>query len=170
MPGIKFFFASGACSLAPHILHEAGLDSKLVQTTYYKLNPKMHVPVIIINGEIITKSPAVNIIIPQLSPNKKFLGETPLETVRVYKWMNYISSTLHKTSYGHLFRPWRWTTSEDPIVHAGMKAKGEEIVARCFKHIESRLREDAVYAVGDDRTAVDPFLYSMYRWSGLREA
>ncbi|KAL4790579.1 hypothetical protein BDV19DRAFT_333061 [Aspergillus venezuelensis] len=178
MPDIKFFFASGACSLAPHILlHEAGLDFEPMQvrnegtevvfpSDYYKLNSKMRVPVIVVDGEIITESPAVNTIISQLSPNKKFLGKTPLETVRVCEWMNYISGTLHGTGYGHLFRPARWTTSEDPIVHAGIKAKGEEIVARCFEHIESRLREGAVYAVGDDVTAVDPFLYSMYRWSG----
>ncbi|KAL4938440.1 hypothetical protein BDV06DRAFT_56388 [Aspergillus oleicola] len=178
MPDIEFFFASGACSLAPHILlHEAGLDFQPLQikhegtevvfpSDYYKLNPKMRVPVIVVDGEIITESPAVSTVISQFSPNNKFMGKTPLETVRVYEWMNYISGTLHGTGYGHLFRPWRWTTSEDAAVHAGIKEKGKEIVTRCFEHIESRLRENVVFAVGDELTAVDPFLYSMYRWSG----
>ncbi|KAL4925279.1 glutathione S-transferase family protein [Aspergillus undulatus] len=181
MSDIKFFFASGACSLSPHILlHEAGLNFEPMQIKreetevvfppdYYKLNPKMRVPVIVVDGEIITESPAVCTIISQLSPGKKFMGNTPLETVRVYEWMNWISGTLHGTGYGHLFRPWRWTTSEDAKVHAEIKEKGKEIVANCFEHIESRLREDAVFAVGEELTAVDTFLYSMYRWSTYAE-
>ncbi|KAL4783598.1 hypothetical protein BJX76DRAFT_357861 [Aspergillus varians] len=177
MVDIKFFFAPGACSLAPHILlHEAGLDftplpvgiqgTKVIfPADYHALNPKMRVPVIVVDGEIITELPAVCTIISQLSPGSKFMGKTPLETVRVYEWLNYISGTLQGTGYGLFFRPWRWTTSEDAEILDGVRQKGREITIGCFEHIESKLREDAVVAVGNQMTAVDPFLYAIYRWA-----
>ncbi|KAL3459694.1 glutathione S-transferase [Aspergillus heterothallicus] len=175
MPDIKFFFAPGACSLAPHILlHEAGLSYTPLQSNYagveiqfpadYKaLNPKMRVPVIVVDSEVITELPAVSTIISQLAPEKNFFGKTSLETVRVYEWMNYLSGTVHSAGFGHLFRPWRWTTDEDPKAHAGIKARAKENVEEAFAYIEGKLQGD--HTVGDGLTAVDAFLYPLYRWA-----
>jgi glutathione S-transferase len=179
MPNIKFFHAPGACSLAPHILlHEAGLpyEPLLIQYNgteiqfkpeYKDLNPKMRVPVIVVDGEVITELPAVCTIISQLAPGKDFVGKTPLETVRVYEWMNYLSGTVHSSAFGHMFRPWRWTTDPDPKVHEGIKDKARESVIEAFAYIESKLQGE--YAVGDALTAVDAFLYPLYRWVSKRE-
>ncbi|KAL2859206.1 glutathione S-transferase [Aspergillus pseudodeflectus] len=179
MPDIKFFHAPGACSLAPHILlHEAGLryEPLLIQydgfeiqfsPEYKNLNPKMRVPVIVVDGEVITELPAVCTIISQLAPAKNFMGKTPLETVRVYEWMNYLSGTVHSAAFGHLFRPWRWTTDPDPTVHQGIKDKARENVIEAFAYIESKLQGE--HAVGDELTAVDAFLYPLYRWAGKRD-
>lgn len=177
MTDIKFFFSPGACSLAPHILlHEAGLDftplkierngtEVIFPQDYYDVNPKMRVPVILVGDEVITELPAVCTIISHLSKEKRFMGETPLDTVRVYEWLNYLSGTVHASAFGHLFRPWRWTTSEDPEIHNGIKEKARENATAAFEYIENRLRDDGVYAVGHDLTAVDAFLYAMYRWA-----
>ncbi|KAL4922088.1 hypothetical protein BDW62DRAFT_76993 [Aspergillus aurantiobrunneus] len=181
MADIRFFFAAGACSLGPHILlHEGGLhftpmpikrhDTEVeFPPDYHALNPKMRVPVIVVDGEIITEVPAVCTIISQLFPGGKFMGKTPLETVRVYEWLNYLSGTLHATGYGHFFHPWRWTTSDDATIHDGIKHKGEEVIIGCLSYIESRLRQDVVFAVGDELTVVDAFLYAMYRWTKSAE-
>ncbi|KAL2840541.1 glutathione S-transferase [Aspergillus pseudoustus] len=175
MPDIKFFFAPGACSLAPHILlHEAGLSYEPLQINYagvevqfpadYKaLNPKMRVPVIVVDGEVITELPAVSTIISQLAPGHNFFGKTPLETVRAYEWMNYLSGTVHNAGFGHLIRPWRWTTDEDPKAHQRIKERAKESVEEAFAYIEGRLQ--GVYAVGEELTAVDAFLYPLYRWA-----
>ncbi|KAL2807916.1 hypothetical protein BJX63DRAFT_410798 [Aspergillus granulosus] len=175
MPDIKFFFAPNACSLAPHILlHEARLPYTPLQINYagvelqfppeYKsLNPKMRVPVIVVDGDVITELPAVSTIISQLVPEKNFMGKTPLETVRVYEWMNYLSGTVHSAGLGHLFRPWRWTTDEDPKAHDGIKEKARENIIESFGYIEGKL--DGIHAVGEGLTAVDAFLYPLYRWA-----
>lgn len=177
MTDIKLFFWPGSCSLAPHILlHEAGLDFTPLKVEargnevvfpqdYRDVNPKMRVPVILVGDEVITELPAVCTIISQLSKEKKVMGQTPLETVRVYEWLNYLSGTVHASAFGHLFRPWRWTTSDDPEIHNGIKEKAKENAIGCFEYIESRLRDEVAFAVGHDLTAVDGLLYAMYRWA-----
>ncbi|OJJ07348.1 hypothetical protein ASPVEDRAFT_202097 [Aspergillus versicolor CBS 583.65] len=177
MTDVKFFFFPGACSLAPHILlHEAGIDFTPLKVErngtevvfpqeYRDVNPKMRVPVIVVGDEVITELPAVCAIISQLSKEKKFMGRTPLDTVRVYEWLNYLSGTVHASAFGHLFRPWRWTTSDDLEIHNVIKEKARENITVSFEYIESRLRDGIVYAVGHDLTAVDAFLYAMYRWA-----
>ncbi|KAL2815285.1 glutathione S-transferase [Aspergillus cavernicola] len=175
MPDIKYFFAPGACSIAPHILlHEASIQYTPLQSKYAgvevqfpeefrKLNPKMRVPVLVVDDDVITELPAVSTMISILAPRKQFMGKTPLETVRVYEWMNYLSGTLHATGFGLFFRPWRWTTDPDSKIHEGIKEKSRDIIVESFGYIESRLK--GTYAVGEALTAVDPFLYAMYRWA-----
>ncbi|KAL2867808.1 glutathione S-transferase family protein [Aspergillus lucknowensis] len=178
MPDIKFFFAPGACSVAPHVLlHEAGLPYEPIQynyaateiqfpADYTALNPKRRVPVLVVDGEVITELPAVSTMISQLAPEKQFFGKTPLETVRVYEWLNYLSGTVHTGTYGQMIRPWRWTTDADPKAHERVKDKARERLVENFAIIEDKLQ--GVYAVGDGLTAVDPFLYILYRWAKTR--
>ncbi|RDW68719.1 glutathione S-transferase family protein [Aspergillus mulundensis] len=177
MPDIKLFFTPGACSLAPHILlHETNLDFTplLIKpnglevdfpSDYKALNPKMRVPVIVVDGEVVTEVPAICTLISQLSPNNKIMGATPLETVRIYEWLNYLSGTVHAAGFGLLFRPWRWTVSGDEEVHVGIKEKARENIRAAFELIEGRLTEESTFALGDELTAVDAFLYPLYRWA-----
>ncbi|KAE8389616.1 glutathione S-transferase GST-6.0 [Aspergillus alliaceus] len=177
MPEIKFFFASGACSLCPHILlHEIEADYQPVQVInngpevkfsedFHRINPKMRVPVIAVNQEVVTELPAVATIISSLAPEKGLMGRGALDTVRVYEWMNYLSGTLHAGAFGHLFRPDRWTTATDPTSLEAVKLKARERMTECFQHVEGRLQ--GVHAVGDYFTAVDPFLYVFYRWGAI---
>jgi len=171
-PEIKFYFAPGACSLAPHILlHEIGLsftpiamriDETRTEFTkdFHLINPKMRVPVISLDGEIVTEVPAVATAIASLAPGMGLMGRTPLDTVRVYEWMNWMSGTLHGGGFGHLFRPGRW--SDDPAAFEGIKKKALECIRDCFDAIEGKLV--GIHAVGGAFTAVDPYLFVWYRW------
>lgn len=175
MPQIKFYFSAGACSLAPHILlREAGVQFEAVAIErqgaglqfpdYYRsINPKMRVPAITIDGDPITEVPAIATAIASLAPDKYLMGRTPMDTARVYEWMNYLSGTLHSRGFGALFRPQR--LSDDPTSIEGIKAKGLECIKDCFDFIEERLV--GVYAIGGALTAVDPFLFVFFRWGTL---
>ncbi|KAL5333974.1 glutathione S-transferase [Aspergillus crustosus] len=177
MPTVKLFFAPGACSLAPHILlQSSGLDFTPVRIDYKgidvqfpeefrKVNPKMKVPVLIVDDETITELPAICTFISHLAPDKHLMGQTPLENVRILEWLNFLSGTVHSTGYGLFFRPWRWTTSDDKEVIAGIKEKSRQALLEHFDYIESRLSKQPEFAVGDGFTAVDPLLYVMYRWA-----
>ncbi|PLB51432.1 glutathione S-transferase GST-6.0 [Aspergillus steynii IBT 23096] len=177
MPAIKFFFASGACSLCPHILlHEVAAEFQPLQVInhgpevrfsedFHRINPKMRVPVIAVDEEVITELPAVATIIASLAPERHLMGKNPLDTARVYEWMNYLSGTLHAGGFGHLFRPERWTTATDGASLEGVKTKARERVVECFEFIEGRLQ--GIHAVGGYFTAVDPFLYVFYRWGTM---
>jgi len=172
MSTVKFYYAPGACSLAPHILlRETDVPFEAIAnkvdssgTEFIKgfstINAKMRVPVITIDQDTITESPAVATAIAGLAPEMHIMGRTPLDTLRAYEWMNWLSGTLHSQGFGALFRPERY--SDDPAAFDGIQAKGRQHVENCFVEIERKL--NGVYAVGSTFTAVDPYLFVFYRW------
>lgn len=171
---IKFFFSSGACSLCPHILlHEVGTAFEPIQITregpqvnfpadFERVNPKMRVPVIVIDDQVITELAAVVTVIAGLAPEQHLMGKTPMEAARSYEWLNYLSGTVHTSGFGHFLRPQRWTTATDDASIQAVKTRAWGNILDCFQCIESRL--EGVHAVGDSITPVDFFLYVIYRW------
>ncbi|KAF7589732.1 hypothetical protein BBP40_003931 [Aspergillus hancockii] len=174
MPQIKFYYSPDACSIVPHILlHEIGAHFTAIlikmqgidrsfDDSFRQINPKSRVPVIAVDDQIITEVPAISTIISSLRPDACLMGRSPLETVRVYEWMNYISGTVHTASISHFLRPARWTTSSDEAVVETVKQRGLENLVNCCGFIEERL--GGGYSVGDAFTAADAFLYFAYRW------
>jgi glutathione S-transferase len=174
MPDIKFYYAPGACSLAPHILlHECGLGFTAIPIRvketrfafpedFRLINPKMRVPVLSLDAENITEVPAICTAISQLAPDLRFMGRTALETARVYEWMNWLSGTVHGAGFGHLFRPQWWTTEETEEALEGVRVKAREVIEDAFGQIEGKLGGE--WAVGGRFTAVDPYLLVFYRW------
>lgn len=167
-PSIKLWYLPGSCSLASHIvLEEAGLSFELIKKTsdgvldeYKTVNPKLRVPALSIDKNRITENPAVMMAISNLAPDKHLFGKTPLDTVRVVEWANYISGTLHAHAFDGLWRPHLFTS--DPEDHHKIQARSLVTIKECFQYIEQRLK--GVYAVGDSYTVVDPYLLTMYRW------
>jgi glutathione S-transferase len=169
MAAIKLWYSSGACSLAPHILlNEAGIEFESVKLDVHAgypkefrhINPKMKVPVLLIDGQTITENPAIMTAISQLVPDKHLLGKTNLEIVRAYEWMNWISGVVHGQAFGGLFRPHRY--SDDPTTYPSIKARALLTVQECFATIDQDLSSE--HAVGSDFTAVDAYLYVFHRW------
>ncbi|KAB8068364.1 glutathione S-transferase [Aspergillus leporis] len=176
-PLTKFFYAPGSCSLAPHILlHEAGIDFKGIRMrpgeardaypeSFRQINPKMRVPVISVDDEIVSELPAVMTVISSLAPEKQLMGKTSMETVRVYEWLNWLSGTLHSRGFGHYHRPDRF--SDDLTGLEGIRSSAKRTILECFQGVESKLH--GVHAVGDHLTAVDPFLFVFYRWGNKQK-
>lgn len=177
MPEIKFYFAPGACSLAPHILlREIGAEFEAVAMNvnetrvtfpkdFSRINPKMQVPVISLDGDTITEVPAIARAIASLAPEMHLMGRTKLDEARIYEWLSWLSGTLHGGGFGHLFRPQRF--SDDPAAFPGIKAKARESIKDCFDSMEVKL--ESIYAVGGALTAVDPYLFVFYRWGNEAE-
>jgi glutathione S-transferase len=175
-PKIHLYGLAGACSVAPHILlHESGLDfsktiysmSDVVKNGGYpeelkKLNPKGKVPVVVFDNEVVTENPAIFTYISQLAPSKNFFGKTPLETVRAYEWINFLSGTLHSQAYGMFFRPGRFLDVEDGSLDKHVLAQAKTIRDH-YKYIDEKL-DGKKWAVGEDFTAVDAYLYVFYTW------
>lgn len=171
MPDIKLWYSPGACSLAPHVLlHEIRVPFDAVETSvakganltdeFARINPKRRVPVLSLDGEVITEVPAIATAIADLAPERHLTGRTALDRVRVYEWMSWLSGTLHGQGFGGLWRPQRF--SDEPEVLESIRAKSRKTISECFEVIESRLT--GPYSTGDGFTAVDPFLLVFYRW------
>lgn len=178
IPELTLWYSPQACSIAPHILLiEAELDFQLVLakvdmaederfTEEFKaLNPKKRVPVLKMNDEIITEVPAIATAISSLAPDRKFLGQTTLDTIRVYEWFNYLGGVVHGQAYGGLYRPERLV--DEPKLHSAVRDKAVKNLEQSFALIESKMRASGTtYAVGNSFTAVDAYLFVLYRWAG----
>lgn len=171
MTDIKLWYSPGACSLAPHVLlHEIAASFEAIETpvstgatltdAFSRINPKQRVPVLALDGDIITELPAIAAAISSLSPEHHLMGRTPLDRVRAVEWMNWLSGTLHGQGFGCLWRPGRFT--DDAQAFDGIREKGRNTISGCFDMIEQKLQQP--YAVGGAFTAVDPFLLVFHRW------
>lgn len=176
-PKLHLYGIAGSCSMAPHILlNEAGLDhdktiwqlSEFLANGGFSdelkaLNPKAKVPVIQVDDQVVTENIAIFTLISQLAPEKHFLGKAPLDTVRVYEWLSYLSGTLHGRAYGMLLRPERYV--DDAELKSHVLGPAKQAVEESYKYVEERL-EGKKWAVGDDFTVVDAYLFVFYQWGG----
>jgi glutathione S-transferase len=166
---MKLFYASGACSLAPHIVaNEAGIELRLqkvdlktktiaAEGDFFAINPKGSVPALELdNGEILTEGPVIAQYLADLSPEKG-LAPAPgtFARYRLQEWLGYINSELHKT-YSPLFRP------ETP---AETRADRLAYLNRRYALIETRLAASP-YLLGNAFTAADAYLFTVTNWAG----
>lgn len=170
-PELKLWFSPRACSFVPHVaLCEAGLKAELIlaqaQAEEFKsVNPKGRVPVLAIGDEIITEMSAVLTGISWLAPEAHLFGQSSLETIRVYEWLNYLSTTAHAQSFASVWRTERFTN--DPDLYPSIQSRGVENIKDVYALIEGKIAEnDSNYAVGSSFTVVDPFLLLLYLWAG----
>lgn len=127
---------------------------------FRSINPKMRIPVLGIDDEIITELPAILTAISKLTPHLGLLGLNDMETVRVYEWMNWLSGTLHGQAFGALWRPQRFTS--DPNLYSSLQRHAGGTIRGCFDDIEGRL--SGIHSVGNAFTVVDAYLLVFWRW------
>ncbi|KAJ0421733.1 hypothetical protein BJY00DRAFT_311749 [Aspergillus carlsbadensis] len=102
---------------------------------------------------------AVLTAIPSLSPETNLLGRTTLETIRVYKWLNWLSTVAHGQALGSIWRAERY--SKDPSIYPAIREKGLETIRECYEVISEKLAEP-----GTGFAVVDAFLVLLFRWAG----
>jgi glutathione S-transferase len=166
---MRLFYASGACSLSPHIVaHEAGIELRLqkvdlktktmaAEGDFFGVNPKGYVPTLELdNGEVLTEGPVIVQYLADLKPEK---GLAPpagtFERYRLQEWLGFINSELHKT-YSPLFRP------ETP---AETRADRQAYLGKRYAIVEKRL-EGRPYLLGAAFTVADAYLFTVTTWAG----
>lgn len=104
---LSFYFSPGSSSMAPHIaLHEIGvpfeahplsLAAKDTRTPeFLAINPAGKVPVLLIDGRVLTEVAGILFYLARAFPEAKLLpvGDPEIEA-QVVSWMSYIASTIH---------------------------------------------------------------------------
>lgn len=164
---MKLYYSPASCAMSVHIvLEEAGfsydlervdLQTKLTETgkNFNNINEQGAVPLLVLdNGEILTEGAA---IVQYIADQKPASGLTPatgtLERARVYEWLNYLASEMHK-AYIPLFKP---EYSE------AMKEAALVKVKKCYDHVSKKLGSKQ-YALGDKFTVVDAYLFTIINW------
>src|SRR5215216_7067939 len=115
---MKLYYASGACSLAPHIVaREAGLKLDLDKLDFAagktesgekfsEVNPKGYVPALRLDsGEVLTE---VATLVQYLADRAPQSGLAPangtMERYRLQEWLTFVSTEIHK-GFGPLWKP-----------------------------------------------------------------
>jgi glutathione S-transferase len=169
--GMKLYFASGACSISPHVaLREAGIPFDLVRvdfmrgkslpdgTPFTSINPKGYVPALgLDDGQILTEGVAMIQYIADLVPEKKLAPPNgTFERVRFQELLNFIATELHKGT-GPLF---------SPKINDEYRAFVMEKLALRFEHLDQLVKNNpSGWSFGDGFTVADGYaLYALRTW------
>jgi glutathione S-transferase len=164
---VKLYYATGACSLSPHIaLQEAGLayTLKRVDTKTHKLadgsdfgaiNGKGYVPVLELDdGTRLTEGPAIVQYIADLAPQSGLApANGTFERYRLQEWLNFITSEIHK-AFGPLFDP----NAAEPV-----KQWAKERLNKRLEWTAGRLA-GRPYLLGERFSVADAYLFTVLNW------
>jgi glutathione S-transferase len=103
---IVLYYAPNTCALAPYVtLTEANASFEVKPLnfrknehrlpTYLRLNPKHKVPLLMIDGEPLTESPAIQIWIARNFPQAKLLPSDPWQELKAISILSWCSSNIH---------------------------------------------------------------------------
>jgi glutathione S-transferase len=172
---MKLYYAPGACSLSPHVVaREAGLAVALERVElgrhphrtetgedFAAINPKGYVPVLRLDdGQLLSEGAAIVQYLADLAPASG-LAPKPgtFEHYRLQEWLTFIGTELHK-----MFSPWLFHPEYGELAAETARAKIAKRFATLDLHLASR-----AYLLGETFTVADAYLFTIVRWSQLKD-
>ena len=166
---MKLFYATGTCSLSPHIvLLEAGLPFSMVKVDlktkkteggvdYFTINSKGAVPALELDdGRVLTEGPAV---VQYIADQKPESGLAPragtFERYQLMEILNYITSEVHK-GFSPLF---------NPAASAEVKEAAVSTLTKKFDWLSGFLGNRS-FLMGNTFTVADAYLFTVLNWTG----
>jgi glutathione S-transferase len=170
---MKLYYATGTCSLSPHIVAaEAGLALATERvdisaaphrtadgTDFTTINPNGYVPALVLDdGSVLTEGAAIVQLLADLAPASGLAppAGTP-ERYRFQAWLNFIATELHK-----MFSPWLF----HPEFGAQIQDVARGKIATRLAHVEHELATRGPFLMGERFTAADAYLFTIVGWSG----
>jgi glutathione S-transferase len=168
---MRLYYATGACSLAPHIaLEEAGDRFELSRVDlaanqqnsaeFLRVNPKARVPTLTDGDWVLTEAPAILRYIAARHPAAGLWPWDPRQEARCAEWLAWISSTIH-VSAGHVRRAARYAS--DPRAVEDVAATAKKTCRELWQTVEARIGEGP-WAIGERYSVADPYLLVYWVW------
>ena len=169
---IKLYFAPNACSLASHIaLEKIGQPYAVEQISlrdgehrserFTNINPKQQVPVLDVDGKILTEGPAILTFLADHHPEAQLLPAVGTwQRVRAIEWLTFVSTSIHG-AFGVYFHPGSYLG--DAAQADALKENALNKINHLLTLAEARL-EDQPFLSGSFATVADYYLYVTLRW------
>lgn len=171
---LKLYYATGTCSLAPHIVAaEAGIPLELERVQlaatphptasggdFTEINPNGYVPVLRLeDGSLLTEGVAIMQYLADLAPQSGLMRATAsIERYRQQSWLTFVSSELHKA-----YSPWLFHAEYGADAQAAARAR----IGQRLDFVEQHLAAGGPYLAGATFTAADAYLFTIVGWSGF---
>ena len=165
---IQLYYAPTTCALAPWAtLTETGAPFETVAMNFRKaqhmspefmaLNPKHKVPLLIVDGEKLTESVAIQIWIAETFPAAKLLPANAMQRLQAISLMSWCSSGIHP----HLARINSPAKYASEGAQASVKSHANDFLQECFAITDGLLAGREHFF--DHFTAVDAHFFWCYR-------
>lgn len=171
------YYATGACSLAPHIVLEwigAPYEAVKVQISGKALlavNPAGAVPTLREeDGWLLTQAGAILDYLAQKHPEAGLSGgETLRDKAEAHRWSAFLTSDMH-AAFWPIFMPGRYTTDTSEDAKQAVVAAGHKLVRKQMgvlnTHLEGR---DWMLGAGRGvRSIIDAYAFPMIRWGAAK--
>ena len=167
------YYASGTCAQAVRIaLEEAHAPHALVRLDfanqqqrtpeYLAVNPKGRVPALVTEHGTLTETPALLLYVAQRFPLARLAPlDDPFALARMQELHSYLASTVH-IAHAHRPRASRW--ADEPEAQAAMQRKVPANMRECFALIERYYLGDGPWALGEDFSVADGYLFTVASW------
>ena len=173
---MRLYYMPGSCALSCHIALEwAAADYEAVRLShddlrsddFLAINPKAKVPALELeNGTVVTEALAILSHIAHAHEGADGLLPPPgVPRARMLEALSELTGEFHP-AFAPLHVPSRYTADEDG--HDAVKAAARTRIRSHYDRWNERM--DGRDWVLGDRSAVDPYLYVMCRWSGMVDA
>lgn len=169
---MKLYYATGTCSLSPHIVAiEAGISLELERVDirkipritetgadYARINPNLYVPALALDdGTILLEGTAIVQYLADLAPASELAPPAgTMARVQLQSWLGFIATELHK-----VFSPW--------LFHPEYGAQAQDVarsrLAARLDYVERQLGDGRQYLLGNTFTVADAYLYTVLSWS-----
>lgn len=171
---LTLYYSPRACSLACHIaLEESGLPFTAVpvrirrgehrEADYLAVNPWGKLPSLRADGRVLTETPAILSLIADLAEREPPLmpqGDAHARALAL-EWLSFAASTVH-LAFRPFFRPYVYI--DDETQHAAVRRAALPGYRAVLAEVDRRIG-DGPWALGEDYSVCDPYLYVFHVWS-----
>lgn len=172
MTTLTLYYTPGTCAQAVRIaLHEAGAPHQAVRIDfasnqqrspdYLAINPKGRVPALVTEQGVLTETPALLAYVAQRFPQAQLAPTDPFGFARMQELHSYLASTVH-IAHAHRPRAARW--ADEPEAQAAMQRKVPANMTECFEFIEKHYLNGGPWALGEQYTVADGYLFTVAGW------
>ncbi|MFV0360566.1 glutathione S-transferase family protein [Tropicimonas sp.] len=170
------YYATGACSLAPHIVLEwIGAPYEAVKVQFgskdlLSVNPAGAVPTLREDdGWLLTQAGAILDYLARKHPEAALEGGgSPRDKAEAHRWSAFLTSDMH-AAFWPIFLPQRYTTDDSDSARQAAVAAGQKLARRQMGILNAHL-EGRDWILGEGRgrrSVIDAYAFPMIRW-GIR--
>ena len=167
---MKLYTKPGACSMADHIaLRWIGkpfdlqvMDAAGMKTPdFLKLNPAGAVPVLEVDGWVLTQNAAILNFLADTFPESGLGGDgTPKSRAEINRWLAFLNADLH-TAFHPMFGSTRYLGDEAMIEKS--KTNARQKLRELYERLDAQLAGKD-WLTGS-RSIADPYLFVTLRWA-----